>query len=1544
MKNMKKVAALLLSVCLLITGIPFAADAAETDIVYDFNNLYNVATADNGWVDADGGKDKDLAEVDSVIATQYSKKNVNFDIEAYADKFDGKLFGSNKGMRTYSIKGQYIAFRMRKSAYATGTYSVFMQHDVSARGANVEVHILPVGTADIVGALNNTNRLGTVNFNSGNDNTDPDKDENPSRETALGTYTFGSETEFLVVFNMTEGSPSTGCTNQSYTFLEKLTFVPAKTVEYDFGDLFTKVDGTYVDSNANKKPDLPEYETLVRSLYNQKKVDIRLEGYSSGFSASLTSGDLKTYTGPGTYIAFRLRKNATDMGDYTVSMYHDVSARGGFVDMYILPVGTQDIPGALSTDNCVGRLDFNGGNENTNPDYEGNQNVTEVIGYHTFGDETEFLVVFKMAEGSPYAHNHCYTFLDMLTFTPGTDTPVSTPRRLSPMLVSEGPVEYFEANLYAAVGPAGDHYNLYLPIEGDRLNVYNLETREKLHEIVTPFDVCRGIAVDKDGIVWMVGSNPVVCRYDPFANTTKVYESFKPLAENQASSGFYLQNTDNYLYFGTYSGAHIVRFEKANGEYKVYGVGGLYAESDTEKKHNYLADAAYSCGVAADSVNGILYCGVAGDKDKDGTESYDILKIDIDSGYVLGSIALDNLFGKSEVMFRGMGLSNDGKTLFASASNCKGMICVDTETMTAITPTDKAGNTAYNKINFDVTRIGTDIYMSLGSTGASLDENGNCITYSYNTNDLLRARFYKWVEDASHPNNGYLEQVGNKSIAMRCGQSSYAKINGQDCLVFIDGNGVQYYDIENDTVVSLESMINKETDGAPILMQTLVTDENGNLYMGTFNTSKCRVYDVSKKMLTDAFYTSGQTDSMIWYKGELYAGNYNTGRLTRVNFDLQDSTVEGKYNDYLLGFKQYDGYEKDLENSPVDGEVFDLHQSRVHAIAAGDDKVFIGTIPDLYEFGGGIGWYDLKTETAFATRFPDENGDGVSDGVLEGQSIIGLAYLDGYLYGVTSTSGGTGSDEQDVDVIQGKLFVYDVANKKVVFESNLIKELADKDYTLAKQKAITVVKADPNGGKLWCIAGPYLFDFTYANGAITIGSVAKHGDDSLYSGHKASALVFDDDYIYAGFPGTVGMMQISRSDISQSTVLPVPVSSYCAIAGDGNLYYTNAEKLYMYPLNVTSEDHTAASEVTAKIAALPVGNAVVVADEVKINAAQNAYDALSTTQRALVSNYYLLREAYIDLLEAKIDTLNESSTPVVIAALMDEYESLSATDKMKVKNYPQLKAAFDSQVLVFFSVGNAGYADWETAAAAASKLSGDEKVVKLVRNTVLDELLLTDGIILDLDGYTLTVNAFNANVEGIANGYVVDSSIGNNGLLQMARTEDVFVKNNPDLPVYDALSGGYRLFDYKLELHATTTNIGPGREKFWFKFHFYTDDTMTALDQDAYTMLEADGSNMMISVDLTWQDIALDRIYYGRRTENGVLSTDIFTQEWATGATGSRWLYLNVSGLDKTGFGVLNVKPVITVNNVEVTNGVITYEKKMAAPEFGWDEDGPIIH
>ncbi len=1299
----------------------------------------------------------------------------------------------------------------------------------------------------------------------------------------------------------------------------------ASVLTYDFNTMYRTMRAAgYVDADGDWG--ISEHKADTDALYaSDSSLKLKPETYTYGFSGKHTNSDIRTYTGADTYIAFRMRKSSSDTGTYSVSFKHDVSARGGIVALHILPADTTDIQGALDASNRVGRIDFNGGNGNTNPADPINVGKTDTLGNWTFGNETEFIVVFNCVENSPYFSNQCYMFLEQLTFTPGAVSvdQITTSDRVDPIVISENAIEYFETVVYGAVGEVDGHDYLYLPIEGDRMLVYDLETREKIDSVVTPFDVCRGITVDDDGIVWMVGSAPCVFKYDPFTGATTQYESYKPLCDNVANSGFYLYNTDDHLYFGTSESAHILRFTKATGAYKVYG----------SVANPYSTSAAYTCGVAVDAQEKYLYCGFAGDKQKTGTEVYEILKIDLATGKEVARVDFSNLFAKSEVMFRGMGLSSDGKTLFAAASGCQGIACVDTETMTPFIPTDAQGKPAYNKINYDVTKDPeTGItYLCLGSTGMDY-ATGTAYPYG-DTEHLLATGLYTWNEDAK-----CLEYVSSFNKALKCGQSSFATIGGNDCIVFYDTDGVGYYDLTQDRIIRLEGMVNEETDGAPISLQPLSTDRNGNLYMGTFNTSKCRIYDVEQENLTDAFFTNGQTDALLWYEhnGEyaLYAGNYNTGRLTKV--DLTDPT--GASNEYLVGLKHYDNMDKELSAEEL-ARAYDLHQSRVHTITAGDGKVFIGSIPDQYEYGGCIAWYDLDTGKTFATRGADTDGDGMGNGVIENQSIIKLVYKDGYLYGITSISGGTGAAEQKVSEIQAKLFVYDVAADTVVYQSTLQSELAAKGYTLANQKALTSLELDPSGEKLWCIAGDYLFDFTFNKNtnAITIGQIASFkgntsNTDTVYSGFRAREIVFDADYLYAGANATSGFCRISRSDITQSEQLPVELATFYAIGGDGNLYYTRYEKLYMYSLTSTDDDRTAAKAVDSQIAAL---GTITIEKEGNVLAAQAAYDALDMESKSLVKNLYLLEEAHIDLLEAEIDAIGAVTADKAerIKALMAQYKALSAQDRALVKNYSTLKNAYDTAFDAAYQVGEVLFADIEKAISAAVSNPVGARTVVLQKSVTVGELMLRGGVTLDLNGFTLETSAFTAAIAPDADGYIVDSSTGNEGLLKMSR-DGVFHENNPDLPLYDPDDAGYRFFDYDLYLHSTTDKVATGRQKFWFKFHFYTDDACTELDQDAYDLVKAGNSDFTVSANLTWQGAALTTVYFGN---NG--DVDAFSRAWATGANEGRWLYVIVSGLAGVDMkGTLTVEPVLEANGVKASNGVIAYEKK-GGVDYGWSED-----
>ena len=260
--------------------------------------------------------------------------------------------------------------------------------------------------------------------------------------------------------------------------------------------------------------------------------------------------------------------------------------------------------------------------------------------------------------------------------------------------------------------------------------------------------------------------------------------------------------------------------------------------------------------------------------------------------------------------------------------------------------------------------------------------------------------------------------------------------------------------------------------------------------------------------------------------------------------------------------------------------------------------------------------------------------------------------------------------------------------------------------------------------------------------------------------------------------------------------------------------------------------------------------------------------------------------------------------------------------------------ATDSYEVEAVVIGEKTYATVESALRTAQ----EGETIKLLLDVQAEDIILTNGVTIDLNGCTLTVDALTAFAEGLADGYIVDSSEGNTGLLIVEKEKATFKSSNPDIPLYDAVNGGYRFFDYKMTVHNKPTNVGEGKEKFWFKFHFYTDDTCTELDSDAYSIVAAGNSGMEVGVQLNWKGKNLTPVQF---VKNG--SADIFVQTWADKASAARWLFITVSGLEKVGNGTLRVMPVITANGVVADGGNIAYiNGELPSPEFGWSQDGPL--
>lgn len=240
------------------------------------------------------------------------------------------------------------------------------------------------------------------------------------------------------------------------------------------------------------------------------------------------------------------------------------------------------------------------------------------------------------------------------------------------------------------------------------------------------------------------------------------------------------------------------------------------------------------------------------------------------------------------------------------------------------------------------------------------------------------------------------------------------------------------------------------------------------------------------------------------------------------------------------------------------------------------------------------------------------------------------------------------------------------------------------------------------------------------------------------------------------------------------------------------------------------------------------------------------------------------------------------------------------------------KAAGGAEEVLNFNADGKDFATFEEAVAVA--YDADDLAVKLNADVAMDELIVPANLSIDLNGKTLTVDALS--------GSVTDSSAGNTGLLAAERDTIVFSAKNADAPLWDAAAGGYRFFDYLLEVfdEAEAVEGKPSSQKFWFKFHFYTDDACTELDQDAYALVAGGNSGFKVATHMSWNGEALPSVYYGIDGD-----VDAFSRGWATNATASRWLYIRVDGLDEDLNGTLRVKPELEANGVYISNTVVSY-------------------
>ncbi|HZG84585.1 FIMAH domain-containing protein [Paenibacillus sp.] len=206
------------------------------------------------------------------------------------------------------------------------------------------------------------------------------------------------------------------------------------------------------------------------------------------------------------------------------------------------------------------------------------------------------------------------------------------------------------------------------------------------------------------------------------------------------------------------------------------------------------------------------------------------------------------------------------------------------------------------------------------------------------------------------------------------------------------GGAVAYLNLETKTAKSFTYPVS----GNPIPIQTLEKGPDGKLYMSGYPGGRGAVYDPAANAMT--MFPLGQAEGMGSLGNKLYLGVYSGAVLYEL--DVTQPLVE-HVNPKLL----YDIPEED----------------RPFAMVSGEEKLFVGTIPDYGVLGGALTVYDPRSGAE----------PTVYKNVVPNQSIVGLAVRGGKLYGSTTVHGGLGIDPTEP---AAKLFVWDIAAGEKIAE------------------------------------------------------------------------------------------------------------------------------------------------------------------------------------------------------------------------------------------------------------------------------------------------------------------------------------------------------------------------------------------------------------------------------------------------------------------------------------------------------------------------------
>ena len=1118
--------------------------------------------------------------------------------------------------------GDWLAFKIKSPG--AGTYEVTLDfyYNNAHCALDYGIYILPATTAaaDIGSTLSADNLIGTVSVQSGGY-------ANATGYSAVVCNDFVSDAdaeEYVLVIKAEADNATANARVDLMIEGISMTEVPPPAVEYPlyYAGLNYTTNGlaALLTQSATLNPlyenntinFLPYAKNSTKTPYFYCEATDTSSPY--GYNGVLLQNGLV-----GDWLAFKIKNPGADTYEIALNYYYNNVHCALDYGVYILPANTAaaDIAGALSADTLLGIASVTSDGRSTATPYS-----TAVTGrWVTDANVDEYIIVIKAEADNGTSSTRVDMMLEGITLTREGNINTSFGPFAS-QIASENAVR--SASFYKAicgVNPANGHDYLYLLFKGSTMWVYDLDTRQQVQIVEnasllpgTPFGAC----FDPQGNLWICGSGKYLYKYDPVTgNMSKVIldDTLFDGINNIYGITYY----NGKFYFGTSSHGHLGTYDPVTG---------VTAEiSDWLNTNPDLEpDTYYAAYGGIHIVDGYLYTTIDGDRNEDQVQTHQIIKYDLASQQIVDFVDVGSIVGNVT------GISNlayvDGLLIATMNAQTSPAMIVD------ITGQDMEMTTIPGLTGSFINKV-TGMYD--GKVYATGYVNGRRTLYVYDT--------------ATH-------------TAAPLNITAYASLACEDAIVTITGDDrlpgisivtpsnnsetgridVYLYNPQTEETVILSDIIPGQGTGNAL--RAITTDPTGRyVFTGAYGNNQIAMYDIQTGETTVMPGYSHQTDSLTWYDGYLWVGNYNKGTITR--YDVEAATPTPLFN---------------LMDS-----VF--QQKRMLSISAGGNKVFCGTIPDTGMYGGALVWYDIALDRTYVAAGPnpedvfyadttnvtsyvwynavtnqaetfDADGDGDYDtyitvdgqlvqrfyGVIQNQCINCTLYKDGYIIGSTTKSNGMG---EGADAVEGNavLFVYDVANMRVVATCDLTQSISG---LTGPVDLINTVAEDPyEEGKFWGVVSDTLFSFTFNAQSQTICATEElsFGKENYWAGQSSwghTSIIFDGEYLYAAF-GSMGTYMVNTENTAENYRLTAHPADQMVQGIDGELYYTDNVSNHIHRLPIAqSVQPLVASSVQDVINALPTASQITLADEAAVSAARAMYEDLIPTTKAQIDITALL--------------------------------------------------------------------------------------------------------------------------------------------------------------------------------------------------------------------------------------------------------------------------------------------------------------------------------